>query len=147
MTWDNGVWYGIAFDVVLFGGLCLVGWIVGKLRRGKGEPANAGSGKRVLARIRRLIRPTLLLTPAREAGFSKLGGDPELPDGVEWPDGRAGPRTFLAQIDLAAFRPHGGPEWLPEHGRFYAFYDREGHGFPDVVRMLYSTDAPGVPRT
>jgi len=56
-------------------------------------------------RIKRLIRPTLLLVPTAQPGFSKLGGDPELPADVAWPEGRERPGGFLAQIDLAALAP------------------------------------------
>jgi hypothetical protein len=96
--------------------------------------------------MKRLVRPTLLLIPAQNPGFSKLGGAPELPDGVEWPPGDVGPRSFLGQIDLGIFGPHSGRDWLPETGWLYAFYDPERHGFADVVRILYSTEEPGPQR-
>jgi hypothetical protein len=148
MNPDYGVWYGIAFDTVLFGGMFLLlrafeRWRQRKWRRD--HPVEVGSSARLLARIRRLVRPTWLLVPAKAQGFSKLGGDPQLPAGVAWPGGVLGPRLFLAQIDLAAFRPHGGPDWLPEAGRLYAFYDPERHGFADVVSIQYSKDPPGPP--
>ena len=148
MNPDHGVWYGIAFDFVLFGGWFLIVWTLEQRRRrrwAQDHPAVPGSGRRTLARMRRLIQPTLLLTPAKEPGFSKLGGDPELPVSLDWPDGYERPRTFLAQIDLGAFRQYG-PEWLPGEGRFYAFYDPDGHGTAEVVRILYSLEEPGPER-
>lgn len=105
---------------------------------GLGSPA-----KQLLSRIKRLVRPTLLLVPAKESGFSKLGGYPELPAEVGWPAGEKGPRFFVAQIDLAAFQGHVQFDWLPENGRIYAFYDEERHGCADVVRVLYSAQSPG----
>jgi hypothetical protein len=96
----------------------------------------------LVARLRRLVRPTLLLVPAKEPGFSKLGGDPELPPDLEWPSGYERPRTFLAQIDLGALTPDPAIDWLPETGRLYAFYDPDGHGCADVVRILHSTEPP-----
>ena len=96
------------------------------------------------ARIRRLVRPTLLFVPATAPGFSKLGGDPELPADLAWPAGHDRPRTFLAQIDLAALAPEFGIDWLPEEGRLYAFYDSDGHGAADVVRVFYSVAPPGA---
>jgi hypothetical protein len=96
-------------------------------------------------RIRRLVRPTLLLVPATEPSFSKLGGDPELPENVTWPEGREGPRTFLAQIDFAALPPQSEIDWLPEDGRLFAFYDFEGHGLSDVVLVHYAVEPSGPP--
>src|SRR3981189_3122273 len=52
------------------------------------------------APMRRLMRPTLLLWPTKGPGFSKLGGEPETPPGVEWPMGLKRPRAFLVQLDL-----------------------------------------------
>jgi hypothetical protein len=97
------------------------------------------------ARIKRLVRPTVLLVPAAEPGFSKLGGDPELPSELEWPAGYERPRTFLAQIDFAELGPQSQVDWLPQEGRMYAFYDPDGHGLPDVVRVLYSVEPVGSP--
>jgi hypothetical protein len=95
------------------------------------------------ARIRRLVRPTLLLVPAAEPGFSKLGGDPDLSTDLAWPAGYERPRTFLAQIDFAELAPPSEIDWLPQEGRLYAFYDSDGHGLADVVRVLYSAQPVG----
>lgn len=97
------------------------------------------------ARIGRLVRPTLLLAPASGPGLSKLGGDPELPAGLAWPQGHKRPRTFLAQIDLAALAQLSQIDWLPQEGRLYAFYDPDAHGCADVVRILSSVEPPGLP--
>ena len=90
--------------------------------------------------MKRLAKPTLLLTPTKTPGFSKLGGAPELPQGIEWPvsDGRA--PAFLVQLDLAEVRAAGGPEWLPERGSLYAFNDDERYGFRDHVQVLFSPE-------
>ena len=65
-----------------------------------------GLGKR-RAEIEAMARPALLLktTAAKDAdipvGASKIGGDPDLPAGIEWPTHKDGkPLAFLAQIDL-----------------------------------------------
>lgn len=101
----------------------------------------------IRGRMTRMGTETLLLTPAKEAGFSKLGGDPELPEDVDWPQGRRRPRTFIGQIDLAVFRQHGGPDWLPSEGRLYAFCDEDGWGFADETVVIYSLHPPGPPRS
>jgi hypothetical protein len=62
-------------------------------------PANV---VRLRAWMRRLAEPTFLFVwPPEKPGFSKLGGRPELPVDVAWPDGARGPRQFLLQIDLS----------------------------------------------
>jgi uncharacterized protein YwqG len=98
---------------------------------------------RIRGRMTRMARETLLLAPAKAPGFSKLGGDPELPETAAWP---AGARSFLAQIDLATFRQHAGPDWLPTNGRLYAFCDETRYGWVDLVTVLYCQDPPGPPR-
>ncbi|HEX7887199.1 MAG TPA: YwqG family protein [Phenylobacterium sp.] len=146
MNPDHGVWYGIAFDTVLFGSITLFFWARHRFERARREKQRVripGGADRLLRRMRLLARPSLLLVPAQEPGFSKLGGDPELTDGVKWPVDAGRPRSFIAQIDLSAFRAHGGPEWLPHEGRLYAFVDEDRNGFSDLVRMLYSLDPPG----
>jgi uncharacterized protein YwqG len=145
---EHGVWYGIAFDTVLFGGMFLFFWAKDRVGRRNRRPAHrveVGRAARLLARVRRLVAPTWLLIPAKEPGFSKLGGDPELPLGTKWPPGDRESRLFLGQIDLGAFRPHGGPDWLPDTGRFYVFYDPERHGCADVVSVYYCTEPAGPP--
>lgn len=109
----------------------------------EGRRPGAPTFNAVLSRMRRAAQPTLLLTPARSPGFSKLGGLPELPEGVAWPAGARSPRAFLGQIDLGAFRAHAGPEWLPAEGRLYLFVDEERYGFADLVSVSYSLEPPG----
>ena len=90
-----------------------------------------------------MARPTLLLVPARSPGFSKIGGLPELPDGMAWPDGDEAPAAFVAQIDIASFRPHGGFDWLPESGRPYLFFDDGRNGAADCGQVFYTAEPPG----
>lgn len=112
-------------------------------RRKPSGPSDVG---RIRGRMTRAALPTLSLTPAKEPGFSKLGGAPELPSGAEWPTGDRGPRAFVAQIDLGALRAHGGPEWLSNEGRIYAFVDEDRNGFADLVCILHSSEPPGPAR-
>lgn len=145
MNPDYGVWYGLAFFVTLFGGMSVFfGWQerVRRRRLRDANPPIAGSGARAMARTRRLIRPTWLLTASEEPVFSKLGGAPRLPMGFDWPVGVKGLRVFLAQVDLAELAERQGPDWLPVSGRLYVFYDPEQEGFADVVEVVYSQDVP-----
>lgn len=110
-------------------------------RRQSGQGSNQGS--HIRGRMTRMARPTLLMTPTKRPGFSKLGGEPELPPGLAWPAGQKASRAFLAQIDLSEVRAAEGPDWLPADGRLYAFYDDERPGFADLVQILHSLDVAG----
>jgi uncharacterized protein YwqG len=151
----------VALNVLKYAGLILLGGIASfaiplllaspyfvwrELRRGvrRKTSAGAGEGASIRARMKRLAQPTFLLAPTNEPGFSKLGGRPELPAAMDWPNGVALPRAFLAQIDLAALREDGGPDWLPAEGRLYAFCDQDRYGFTDPVKILFSSEPPGA---
>jgi uncharacterized protein YwqG len=56
-------------------------------------------------------------------GATKIGGQPDLPQGIEWPEWRDAPLNFLAQIqlaDIAAYAPNGE---LPHEGMLSFFFD------------------------
>jgi uncharacterized protein YwqG len=126
-----------------FSGLGIAVWI-GHIRERRRPSSNSdtAAANRLLARLKRAARPTLLLVPAKSPGFSKLGGDPELPPDIRWPGEPEAPRTFLAQIDIGAFQSHVPMDWLPAEGRLFFFYD-EGYGAADQVKVVYSVDDPG----
>lgn len=129
---------GLIFLAVVCVGIYVVEWL-----RGTFSPANPGLSPgpatyRMRARLRRMARPTLLLIPAKAPGFSKVGGLPELPPGTPWPSGDKEPPAFVAQIDVGAFRAHGGFDWLPEAGRLYLFFDDRLNGAADCGRVVFS---------
>lgn len=105
----------------------------------------SGSVTKLIRRIARLARPTLLFEPGGSRSFSKLGGDPQLPPKAAWPAGAEGPRAFLAQVDLGEVSDLARIDWLPAEGRLYAFLDPSTFGAPDLVRITFSTEAPGPP--
>jgi hypothetical protein len=92
---------------------------------------------RIGRRIRRNRMPCLLLAPAETAAFSRLGGLPELPISMVWPENTEGQLRFLCQIDLASAAASGAPEWLPDAGRLYAFSSGD-NGAPDQVRVFFT---------
>jgi Domain of unknown function (DUF1963) len=55
-------------------------------------------------------------------GASKLGGLPDLPPGLAWPEWKSGYLTFVAQVNLAEL-PAG--DLLPDVGMLSFFYDSE----------------------
>jgi uncharacterized protein YwqG len=76
-------------------------------------------------------------------GASKLGGTPDFPPGVEWPDRKGYPLALMAQFclpDVAAYDSEGA---LPKTGMLYFFYDMidEPWGYDpangDAWRVIY----------
>lgn len=140
----------LAISIVGFAPAILIAAVVGGLTilfnlRGQtastagrvGGPLRSPEAIRIARRTRRNMQPSLLLSTGRRLGFSKLGGHPDLPSELTWPEGRDGQFRFLAQVDLADARTAGGPEWLPATGWIYAFHS-EDNGSPDQVRILYA---------
>ena len=111
---------------------------------------------KIRRKMRRLALPTLLLTDNDAPGFSKLGGDPELPAALAWPSRERGPLSFLAQVDLAQAHEHGGPDWLPQMGGLYLFAEADGGGgdgraavvlhAPDISTIEPTPPPPGLPK-
>ena len=56
-------------------------------------------------------------------GASRLGGDPDLPAGAEWPRKNGAPLSFVAQVDLAELAPYDLEGVLPTDGLLSLFYD------------------------
>ena len=65
-------------------------------------------------------------------GVSKMGGLPDLPEGVEWfrKDVIDIPLSFVAQVNLAEAAPYDLEHQLPERGMLYFFYDCSMDGMP-----------------
>lgn len=126
-----------------------VGYQVHVDRRRERERVAAGGKseeQRFLARIRRMARPTLLLTATSSPGFSKVGGLPELHDDVGWPAGSVEPRAFVAQLDLAELSAQNAFDWLPKDGRLYFFFDDDQNGAADVVQVIHTAEPSGPER-
>ncbi|MDB5461830.1 MAG: hypothetical protein JWP23_219 [Phenylobacterium sp.] len=139
-----GLIYSVAFVCAMAFVYWLITWFAERIVGRKREPAGSDT-PRLRGLMKRMARQTLLLALTKEPAFSKLGGEPELPEGLAWPEGVKEPRAFLAQIDLAEVRASDGPEWLPAEGQLYAFYDDWRAGFADEVRILSSLETPGAP--
>ncbi len=106
--------------------------------------AKATSAARgVAAQMQAMAQATLLLATTATPAFSKIGGEPELPEGVARPMSVKGPCPFLVQLDMSDVRAAGGPGWLPENGRLYAFLDEDRAGFADHVQIVYSAKPAG----
>jgi uncharacterized protein YwqG len=72
-----------------------------------------------------LLRRGCWLRPAEpgEVVACRLGGNPRMPQGVEWPEWPGhGPLTFIACVDCAVLSKSGIDLALPESGRLLFFY-------------------------
>lgn len=56
-------------------------------------------------------------------GESKIGGVPDLPDGVSWPIWNGNPLAFICQINLKRVKPFDEEKFLPPQGMLYFFYE------------------------
>ncbi|MEW5685324.1 MAG: YwqG family protein [Pseudomonadota bacterium] len=115
--------------------------LYGRLKARQRAPASrsrgSGESEELLQTMRRLARPALRIVEGEPSSFSKLGGVPDLPIDLEWPEGDGAPLLFVGQIDLAEMQKQTALDWLPREGKFYAFYDGQRNGAPDLVLMLF----------
>lgn len=113
----------------------------------KGAIDEAGLA-RVTEAIERTALPSILLhpSPVGEAEFalgeSKLGGRPDLPEGVPWPEFGGHPLAFVAQLDLAALAPFDVGKLLPPEGLLLFFvmdpyYETMARYEGTIFRVLY----------
>lgn len=73
--------------------------------------------------------PCISVRPEQSAdhsvGAHRIGGEPDLPEGFEWPTWNGVPQSFLAQFNLADLIGHACSADLPERGLLSFFYDAE----------------------
>jgi len=86
-------------------------------------PPSSESG--LIPEMQRRALPAIAIEHGTRAGGSKIGGLPDLPAAFPWPRWRGAPLAFLAQLDCAAMRAAGGPDWLPGSGTLFFFYHAE----------------------
>ncbi len=103
---------------------------------------------RVAGSVAAAAKPSVLLisTQESEETCSRLGGRPNLPEQLDWPEWRGLPLPFIAQLDLAEILS-GEDLGLPPSGSLYFFYEGgETWGFDPKdkgsAQVIYSTDAP-----
>lgn len=82
----------------------------------------------------------LYTTPVNEStlsvGTSKLGGVPDLPPEVNWPERKDLPQSFIAQIHLNDVRPYDTNKLLPQDGMLWFFYDAQQQTFGEAPTDL-----------
>jgi uncharacterized protein YwqG len=77
--------------------------------------------KLMMASIR--ITATPVAEGELEAGGSKLGGTPDLPDGMAWPECNGVAMALLAQLRMQDVAPYDPDARLPQSGMLYFFYE------------------------
>jgi uncharacterized protein YwqG len=100
------------------------------------EAAFVAAGlSRLLKDIDRVSKASISLYATRvdestlNIGASKLGGVPDLPEGVSWPEWKGLPQSFIAQIHLADVVPYDADKLLPHSGMLWFFYDAQQQTF------------------
>ncbi len=68
-------------------------------------------------------------------GASKLGGMPDLPPEVSWPERNGLPQSFIAQIHLNEVRPYDTNRLLPQDGMLWFFYDAQQQTFGEAPKF------------
>lgn len=72
---------------------------------------------------------------------SRIGGDPDLPEEIEWPLTSEGtPMTFLAQLQLRDVAAHDATASLPLVGMLYFFIGVDEPAYNIEHRVLYLTE-------
>lgn len=89
------------------------------------EPDPSTATHAVIAALRPLARPAVVLEYADRPTVCRLGGHPRLPPSTAWPERKGRPLSFIAELDLAAVQAVGGPDWLPASGVLHLFFDAE----------------------
>lgn len=111
-----------------------------------------------LDEVRALLRPALRLhlvaldqgeEEQLEVGRSRLGGDPDLPPALAWPQIDGEPLVFVAQLDLAELAHYEAAGELPREGLlsfFYAPVPPGGYGLEHPVVVLHLRDRDALAR-
>lgn len=86
--------------------------------------------------------------PPHTTGETRLGGDPDLPPDLPWPEVDGQLLIFVAQFDLAALAHHPAARELPDHGLLSFFYQphAEDDSLVSPVRVLHFTDTAALAR-
>ncbi|MFN2298215.1 MAG: YwqG family protein [Anaerolineales bacterium] len=85
----------------------------------------------LIAAVEQSVKESLVLTTAKQhedrmaVGTSKLGGRPDLPSEIRWPDWNGKPLSFIAQINLSDLPSLECLIVLPKDGILSFFYSAE----------------------
>nr|WP_154892483.1 YwqG family protein [Paenibacillus xylanexedens] len=86
----------------------------------------------------------------RRTGNSRVGGNPDLPEHIQWPLTQDGvSMTFLAQlnlVDLLPYTPNDGRVSLPERGMLYFFIGVDEPAYNIEHHVIYEPDSHNLTR-
>jgi len=98
----------------------------------------------------------LTSTPADEAalpvGASRLGGVPDLPSDLAWPEWKGLPQSFVAQFRLGDLHTYDKDSLLPPKGMLWFFYDAKQETYGEDPkdaggwRVFFKEDASSLQR-
>ncbi len=94
------------------------------------ELLSSGGLGRVSKELLQVASPSIRLTahPGEETqlrlGRTKLGGSPDMPKGMKWPEHNGSALPFVAQINLAEAAPFDMEHLFPATGILYFFFDQ-----------------------
>ncbi|GCE14470.1 YwqG family protein [Tengunoibacter tsumagoiensis] len=97
------------------------------------------------------LRISTASTSSLKIGSSRLGGQPDLPPGTDWPQWQGRPQSFIAQLQLSDL-PHIADTFLPSTGMLWFFYDSQQQAFGDkptdrgAWQVLFAKDTPATLR-
>jgi hypothetical protein len=109
--------------------------------------ARAGLGAHA-ADIEGLLRPGVGLKTRKakrsdlDVGSTRVGGEPDLPEGVAWPEGGDEPMLFVAQARLDDVAPFDLEAKLPPRGLLSVFAD----SYVDHVTIVHTEDVGSLRR-
>jgi len=123
------------------------------------DSLRVGSSSSAAAAVQSLISAAvhLQISPADDAkisiGASKMGGNPDSPNGTAWPDWQGTPLAFVLQIHLPDLNAFSATKALPQSGTLSFFYEGGEKVFGDqptdqgAWRVLYfdNTDLHRLP--
>ncbi|WP_165423857.1 YwqG family protein [Ktedonosporobacter rubrisoli] len=82
-----------------------------------------------LLRLSIRLYATPVSQPQQEVGVSRLGGVPDLPSEIAWPQWKNVPQSFIAQIRLDDVHQYDLNGLLPAQGMLWFFYDAQQETF------------------
>ncbi len=116
--------------------------------------------KSLVPHLDAIARPSIRVhssAPVEEAtiqvGASKLGGLPDLPPGIGWPQWQGISQSFIGQIRLEEVHQYDVEHVLPARGLLSFFYDAKQSTYGDAVgdtgawRVFFSEDTAHLKRT
>jgi uncharacterized protein YwqG len=92
-----------------------------------------------LGYLKSLVKPAIGLLETDATSFNKLGGLPNMPEDLEWPEWDGKPLSFLCQIDLSTVPAAYIDRQFPRTGYLFFFYILS----EDEMPMGYSPEDGG----